>query len=109
MATLEKIDITHDLLIKNGFEFIPKKGAGGWDDFNEYRWSYSAINENDNLDYKRSWRIDVKHNMSNTADRDWGVHIDNQSCESVAYVDIQTVEHFNTLMELMEIEFRLSI
>lgn len=56
---------------------------------------------------KGFWFLIMWYDLSNTIDRDLSCHIDNNVHESVACVDIDTVEHFNKLMNLMDIEYRL--
>lgn len=40
--------------------------------------------------------------------RDWTVHVDNCDRDTVAIVNIQTIEHFNKVMELLDIQFKLT-
>ena len=58
------------------------------------------------IDLKGQWYIDVKK-ASNYKGRDWDVCIDNCDRDTVAVVDIQTIDQFNKVMEIMEINFTL--
>ena len=65
---------------------------------------YVPLKHNSNILY----RIDV-YNYSNTPNRDWYMHVDNEVCSSCGSLDFQTVKHFNTFMELLDINFRLNV
>jgi len=45
--------------------------------------------------------------MSNTDNRDWTVHIDNDHLETIGSCDIQTIKHFNKFMDVLDIPYRL--
>lgn len=51
--------------------------------------------------------IQMQLGVYNMAGRDWSLHVDNSSHSTIGCVDISTVEHFNTFMQLLEIDFRL--
>lgn len=51
--------------------------------------------------------IHMQLGVSNMNGRDWSLHVDNSSHSTIGCVDISTVEHFNTFMQLLEIDFRL--
>lgn len=93
-------DITVEYLISLGFVERKLPGGDGWDDFNEY--SKTLKNKDGETFY-----VDFRHNLSNTPNRDWSIHIDNELCETIAYVDVQSVYHVNGLFEIMNIEYRL--
>lgn len=88
--------ISKQILLNNGFTYIDKT-------CNEYlgnSWDEYVI------DVDSLYAISVK-DISNMIDRNWNVHIDNKNYETIASVDIDTVEHFNMLMKLMDINFKL--
>lgn len=88
--------ISKQILLNNGFTYIDKT-------CNEYlgnSWDEYVI------DVDSLYAISVK-DISNMIDRNWNVHIDNKNYETIASVDIDTVEHFNMLMKLMDINFTL--
>lgn len=88
--------ISKQILLNNGFTYIDKtcnEGLGNY--WNEYI-----------IDVDSSYIISVK-DISNMINRNWNVHIDNKNYETIASVDIDTVEHFNMLMKLMDINFTL--
>lgn len=88
--------ISKQILLDNGFTYIDKScNAYLGNYWNEYV-----------IDVDSSYIISVK-DISNMINRNWNVHIDNKDWEAIASVDIETVEHFNILMELMDINFRL--
>lgn len=72
--------------------------------YEEYTFVAKNMDADENKGY---WFLTMRYDLSNTADRDWSCHIDNESHESVACVDIGTIEQFNMLMKLMCIEYRL--
>lgn len=51
--------------------------------------------------------INLTYGLSNMEDRDWTIQIDDKDCCSIASVDIDTVEQFNKVCELMEINFSI--
>lgn len=88
--------ISKQILLNNGFTYIDKTCneclGNSWDEYV--------------IDVDSLYAISVK-DISNMIDRNWNVHIDNKDWETIASVDIETVEHFNILMGLMDINFRL--
>lgn len=91
--------ISKQILLYNGFINIDKN-------CNECLGNYWDEYVIDIYDTDLAYYISVK-NISNTINRDWNVHIDNKNWETIASVDIETIEHFNMLMKLMNINFRL--
>lgn len=73
--------------------------------YNYEEYTFVAKNK-DADDYKGYWFLTMRYDLSNTVGRDWFCHIDNALHESVACVDIGTIEQFNMLMNLMGIEYR---
>ncbi len=37
----------------------------------------------------------------------WGMHVDNEACDSIGSADISTVYQFNLIMEALNLEYRL--
>lgn len=37
----------------------------------------------------------------------WGLHVDNETCDSIGSADISTVYQFNLIMEALNLEYRL--
>lgn len=75
-------------------------------DKDAYFQNYPDLYVIDVYDANLAYYISIK-DISNTVNRNWNVHIDNKDFETIASVDIETVEHFNMLMKLMDINFRL--
>lgn len=91
------MSITEELLLENGFDKI---------NFSLTDFEYIKIApKKDNEDYIFEFKLNKIY--SNSIGRDWFIHIANNDMQSVCACDIQTTEHFNTLMNLMEIDFRL--
>jgi hypothetical protein len=89
--------ITKKLLINNGFV----------ENYNKYTYEY---------EYGRE--VALKHNPeciyflriyegSNTNGRDWWINVDNDLHMTCGNVDLNTVEHFNTFMDLLDLDFKL--
>lgn len=72
--------------------------------YEEYTFVAKNMGADENKGY---WFLTMRYDLSNTVGRDWSCHIDNESHESVACVDIGTIEQFNMLMKLMGIEYIL--
>lgn len=92
-----------DILIKNGFE---KK----WDNILciwEYHMTASQYGNN-----KELFHIivcEVFQGYTNYPGRNWDIHIDNCDMCGVAGINAETVAHFNKLMRLMDINFKINI
>lgn len=86
-------DITEEILLKAGFKYFEE------DSDNTSYYSYSP-DENE----KGDWSIILTYSKNN--DRDWHCEV-STSPTTYADADIQTVEHFNKLMEIMGINFKL--
>lgn len=82
-------NITDKILLDNQFVLYKDEY------FDEYR-----------INIEDKWYIDVKK-ASNYKGRDWTVGIDNCDRDTVAVVDIQTIDQFNKVIEIMEINFKL--
>ena len=59
-------------------------------------------------DFKNSSNADVhvtiRYGVSNMNGRDWFCHIDNAHFETIATADIQTSEHLNDLLKLIDVK-----
>lgn len=96
--------IYHDDIMMNLSDGKELEKQGIQYKFEEY---ILTVFNSDHDENKGFWLLTMRYDLSNTIDRDWSCHIDNNVHESVACVDIDTVEHFNKLMDLMDIEYRL--
>lgn len=92
--------ITVEMLEANGFErntkqegFMHKSGIP----------EYSCFDKN----IGNKYFLQMQFGISNMAGRNWSIHIDNSSRNSIGGADIETVEHFNLCMKLFEINFKL--
>lgn len=97
--------ITKEILLENGFEAKQEPMVSLADTHFIGERFFKRVQKKGNKEY--FFTIDLDNNYSNSIDRDWNLHIDNNDMQSVCGCDIQTTEHFNTLMELMEIDFKL--
>ena len=91
--------ITSELLIKNGFK---KK----YDEIlQEYIWDiFVPLKTDPNTMYHL-----VIKNYSNTPNRNWYIHVDNEVCSSCGSLDIETIYHFNKFIRLLDIDFKIEI
>lgn len=46
-------------------------------------------------------------NITKSDTRNWTVEIENNNNDCIACAEIKTIEHFNKLMDLMDIDFKL--
>ena len=101
-------DITEELLIKAGFEYLEHESNIG----KEFEKETYGIE-----DYKifRKWtedehpiKLDIDNGWNNRFGTDgWYLHIDNDACETIGSADISNVWEFNTLMQVFGSKFRL--
>lgn len=89
-------EITEDILLKAGFKELKEisKVNPRYTTFeltNLTNWDISITNYPFLSNYPRKWSCEVNNNTNRYA----------------AEADIQTIEHFNKLMDLMDINFRL--
>lgn len=91
--------ITGELLIKNGFKkkYDEILQQDIWDIF-------VPLKTNSNIMYHL-----VIKNYSNTPNRNWYIHIDNEVCSSCGSLDIETIYHFNKFIRLLDIDFKIEI
>ena len=83
--------ITKTLLVKNGY----KRMICG--DYYEYMKEVEGY-----------W-LTFKYDMSNTPNRDWYLHVDNSSRESVAGCDVQYVHQAQQLMEIFDVKLEFEL
>lgn len=86
-------DITEEILLKAGFKEISKVNPRytTFELTNLTNWDISITNYPFLSNYPRKWSCEVNNNTNRYA----------------AEADIQTIDHFNKLMDLMDIDFRL--
>ena len=95
---MNKIQITDDILLKNGFKRSDKdEYKKVWGDYKSYElW----------VDDKEPIKIDMLWRDTNNG-ANWYMHIDNYRCETIGSADIDYVDQFNKMMEIFESKFRL--
>ena len=98
--------ITEQILIDNGFEFLEHETEL----LSKYQKDTYGINH---YVMYRIWtkdehpiKLDIDNGWNNRGTK-WSLHIDNDVCETIGYVDIDTIEQFNKLMEIFDSKFRL--
>lgn len=52
--------------------------------------------------------LTLREDMSNFPGRNWVLHVDSKDCCTIGAVDIDNCEQFDKMMDLLDIEFRLS-
>lgn len=94
---LEPIPITEDLLLKNGFnKELLIEGMENYDDWVSYKKEVNG------------YFLDIRH-CSNSIERDWYVHIDNDAHCSVGSMDIEYVHQLQNVCRLAGFEIELKI
>ena len=91
------MNITKKILLRHNLQKTVKQGL----DWIEYECE-ANLKEQPHIYY----RIRII-NCSNTVGRDWFVHVDNDVCMTCGSLDVQTIEQFNTFMNLLDINFQL--
>ena len=91
------MDITGKLLSDNGFELDQRMLSNG---VIEYKKEVPHKNS------RHKYHLTV-WNESNTPYRDWSIQVDNEIHMTCGGIDLQTVEHFNTFMDLLDLNFKL--
>ena len=102
---MNKILITDDILLKNGFEYLNLKGDEvkfhndicGIEDYRVY-----VLLTND----EQSIKIDMMWKCTNNG-ANWNIHIDNYRCETIGSADINYIEQFNLMMKIFESNYEL--
>lgn len=102
----KKTQITEEILINNGFEYLEKESNLTQDYQNQ-------LYGKDNYKVFRKWtndssplKLDIDNGVNNRG-TEWHLHIDNDHCESIGSADINNIWEFNTLMEIFSSKFRL--
>lgn len=101
------MDITRDILIKNNF--LEKEDKILREIAEEYSEEYNVFEKTTKDFHTRDVFIEINSILSNHPDRDWSVHIDNSSRETIASADIQTIGQFNMLMHIMDIDYKITL
>lgn len=87
-TSLDPIPITEDLLLKNGFnKELLIEGMENYDDWVSYKKQVNG------------YFLDIRH-CSNSIERDWYVHIDNDAHCSVGSMDIEYVHQLQNIVTL---------
>ena len=104
---MNDIVLSKEILLENGFSETPNKFFDQ-EIVSEFGDDAKIIFElSINSESQGTFFLDMQLGMSKSIDRDWHIHIDNDYRESVASADIHTIGHFNMIMELMEIPFKM--
>lgn len=94
---LSPIPITEELLLKNGFnKELLIEGMEDYDDWVSYKKQVNG------------YFLDIRH-CSNSIERDWYVHIDNDAHCSVGSMDIEYVHQLQNTCRLAGFEIELKI
>ena len=95
--SLEPITITEELLLKNGFvKELLIEGNERYDDWVSYKKEVNG------------YFLEIRH-CSNSIERDWYVHIDNESHCSVGSMDIEYVHQLQNFLTLLGINIDIEI
>lgn len=97
------MDVTKDILTKNDFEYIEGavEGASRYSKFVPLKPLAKRPK------YKAYYHLEIYEDMSNIPFREWHVHVDNEFAMTTGALDFQTVEQFNTFMDLLDINFQI--
>ena len=96
-TTLDPIPITEELLLKNGFnKELLIEGMENYDDWVNYKKQIDG------------YFLDIRH-CSNSIERDWYVHIDNDAHCSVGSMDIEYVHQLQNFCTLCGFEIELKV
>lgn len=96
-SVLEPITITEGLLLKNGFtKELLIEGNERYDDWVSYK---KEVN---------SYFLEIRH-CSNSIERDWFIHVDNDHHCSVGGVDIEYVHQLQNFCTLCGFEFEIKV
>ena len=97
------MDITRELLFNNGFE----SSGDHWEDGNFCSSIFRKdVPHKDKTICSGNYHLTM-WNESNTPYRSWSIQVDNEIYTSCGGIDLQTVEHFNTFMDLLDLDFKL--
>lgn len=96
-SVLEPITITEELLLKNGFtKELLIEGNERYDDWVSYKKEVNG------------YFLEIRH-CSNSIERDWYVHIDNESHCSVGSMDIEYVHQLQNFCTICGFEIELKV
>lgn len=96
-TTLDPIPITEELLLKNGFnKELLIEGNERYDDWVSYKKQIDG------------YFLDIRH-CSNSIERDWYVHIDNDVHCSVGSMDIEYVHQLQNFCTLCGFKFEIEL
>lgn len=96
-TALSPIPISEDLLLKNGFnKELLIEGMENYDDWISYKKEVNG------------YFLDIRH-CSNSIERDWYVHIDNDAHCSVGSMDIEYVHQLQNTCRLAGFEIELKV
>lgn len=96
-TSLDPIPITEDLLLKNGFnKELLIEGMENYDDWVSYKKQVNG------------YFLDIRH-CSNSIERDWYVHIDNDAHCSVGSMDIEYVHQLQNICTICGFEIDLKL
>jgi hypothetical protein len=96
-SVLEPITITEELLLKNGFvKELLIEGNERYDDWVSYKKEVNG------------YFLEIRH-CSNSIERDWSVHVDNDHHCSVGCVDIEYVHQLQNTCRLAGVEIELKV
>lgn len=96
-TSLDPIPISEELLLKNGFnKELLIEGMENYDDWVNYKKEVNG------------YFLDIRH-CSNSIERDWYVHIDNDAHCSVGSMDIEYVHQLQNTCRLAGVEIELKV
>lgn len=96
-TSLDPIPISEELLLKNGFnKELLIEGMENYDDWVSYKKEVNG------------YFLDIRH-CSNSIERDWYVHIDNDAHCSVGSMDIEYVHQLQNTCRLVGFEIELKV
>ena len=96
-TTLDPITITEDLSLKNGFtKRLLIEGNEKYDDWVSYTKEGNG------------YFLDIRH-CSNSIERDWRVHIDNDAHCSVSGMDVEYVHQLQNFVRLSGYEIEIKV
>ena len=97
ITSLDPITITEDLLLNNGFEKrLLIEGNERYDDWVEYKKEVNG------------YFLEIRH-CSNSIERDWFIHVDNNHHCSIGGIDIEYVHQLQNFCMLCGFEIDLNL
>ena len=96
-TSLDPIPISEELLLKNGFnKGLLIEGMENYDDWVSYKKEVNG------------YFLDIRH-CSNSIERDWYVHIDNDAHCSVGSMDIEYVHQLQNIVKIAGYEIEIKV